>query len=133
MNTDKPCFGQPALATGEGCARCDGYVSQACAEEAEAKKLRELAESAACQISFPDAYARIQEVTGCRTQVELCQRLAIRQSSISDAKRRASIPAGWLIALLRLYAVSPDWILTGTGGRYLVATDEAPVAVPLAM
>lgn len=77
-------------------------------------------------VQFEDVYARILVATGTSTQVELAEVLGIRQSSIADAKRRKSIPASWLISILRLYAVNPDWILTGTGGRYLVATDEAP-------
>lgn len=69
---------------------------------------------------FAGAMSRIQRTTGCRTQVELAALLGIRQSSISDAKRRSSIPGDWLVLLLRLRGVSPEWILTGCGPRYLV-------------
>ena len=76
--------------------------------------------------TFPAAYARICEVTGTRTQTEVAEVLDIRQSSISDAKRRKSIPAEWLLKLLRIYSVNPDWIETGQGAQYLVGIDNVP-------
>ena len=42
---------------------------------------------------FDAAYARICEVCDMKTQTELSAYLGIRQSSISDAKRRMMIPA----------------------------------------
>jgi Bacteriophage CI repressor helix-turn-helix domain. len=71
--------------------------------------------------------ARIFLVSGCRTQSDLARMLGIRQSSISDAKRRKSIPPEWLLKLLRLTNVHPDWILTGSGPRYMLPSEtEAP-------
>lgn len=72
------------------------------------------------QSDFPMVYDRILEAAGCRTQVELAQFLNLKQSSISDAKRRQSIPADWLLCLLRKKGFNPDWLLTGRGARYLV-------------
>ena len=52
----------------------------------------------------------------------------IRQSAITDAKRRGAIPADWLLKLLRIQGVNPDWILTGEGVHYLrSAESEEPV------
>ena len=45
---------------------------------------------------FDEAFDRIKKATGMRTQVEIAKLLDIRQSSISDAKRRQSIPDSWL-------------------------------------
>ena len=47
--------------------------------------------------AFDEALERIKRATGARTQVDLAAILGIRQSSISDAKRRQSIPADWLL------------------------------------
>ena len=41
---------------------------------------------------FAEIYERIKLATSSRTQVELAEVLDIRQSSISDAKRRNSVP-----------------------------------------
>ncbi len=51
--------------------------------------------------SFMEVYQRIQFATNTRTQVELANILEIRQSSISDAKRRNSIPSDWYMKLLK--------------------------------
>ena len=69
---------------------------------------------------FDAAYARICEVCGIKTQTELSTYLGIRQSSISDAKRRMMIPAAWLLTLLTREGVNPAWILTGGGSKFLV-------------
>lgn len=77
--------------------------------------------------AFVAALERIQEVTGTRTQVQLAEALKVRQSSISDAKRRHSIPDGWLVKLLRSHQAMPDWILTGTGPKHLFEAVPAVV------
>ena len=59
------------------------------------------------------------EAIGIRTQTELAEALGIRQSSISDAKRRMVIPDSWLLRLLLQYRVNPLWILTGGYCRLL--------------
>jgi phage repressor protein C with HTH and peptisase S24 domain len=69
--------------------------------------------------SFIEAYQRIQFATNTRTQIELANILEIRQSSISDAKRRNSIPADWYLKLFEKFGLSPDWLRHGTGPMYL--------------
>lgn len=81
------------------------------------------------QREFDEALERIREITGKRTQVDLAAVLNIRQSSISDAKRRRSVPAEWLVRLLRQYGTNPDWVLTGLGARSLRPADGSAPAV----
>ena len=73
---------------------------------------------------FDAAYARICEVCGMKTQTELSAYLGIRQSSISDAKRRGKISSGWLVILMRVKNVHPEWILTRTGPCFMVQPIE---------
>ena len=80
---------------------------------------------------FDAAYARICEVCGIKTQTELSTYLGIRQSSISDAKRRMMIPAAWLLTLLTREGVNPAWILTGGGSKFLVPASLPPSASTL--
>ncbi|MYL82152.1 phage repressor protein [Desulfovibrio aerotolerans] len=68
---------------------------------------------------FDDAFDRIKKATGMRTQVEIAKLLDIRQSSISDAKRRQSIPDSWLIKLYQVYNLNPSWILDGDTPQFL--------------
>lgn len=75
--------------------------------------------SASCSVSgvIPDSFnvifGRIKEITGSRTQVELAEILGIRQSSISDAKKRESVPSDWYLKLFEIYGVNPLWIKAG--------------------
>ncbi|MHC1789083.1 LexA family transcriptional regulator [Solidesulfovibrio sp.] len=63
--------------------------------------------------TFEDAYARIQSATRTRTQTEIAAILGIKQSSISDAKKKNTVPDGWLVTLYRGFGLEPDWILYG--------------------
>ncbi len=90
------------------------------------KKKREI--DPAVEAAFEASFERIKVVTGCYTQVLLADVLEVRQSSISDAKRRCSIPDGWLVTLLRSHKVLPDWVLTGHGPQYLTGTSHEAFA-----
>jgi SOS-response transcriptional repressor LexA len=91
--------------------------------------------------TFDGAYARIRSATHTRTQTEVAKLLGIKQSSISDAKKKNTIPDGWLVTLYRACGLEPDWILYGQepvcrreGGPILAAgvqeTGAAYVAAP---
>lgn len=69
---------------------------------------------------------RVFETAECKTQAELADFLGIRQSSVSDAKKRQVIPAEWLVVLVRLKSTHPDWILTGIGPRFIAPAEAAP-------
>lgn len=73
--------------------------------------------------AFEGQMERIKFATGKRTQVELADFLGIRQSAISDAKRRGKIPSCWLVILMRIKSVNPEWILTGNGPCF---ADDSP-------
>ena len=47
--------------------------------------------------------------------------LDVRQSSISDAKRRCSIPADWFLKLYRSHGLDPDWLSEGVEPVYINA------------
>lgn len=73
---------------------------------------------------WESAMARIHAATETRTQTELAELLGIRQSSVSDAKRRFSIPSDWLVTLAMQWGLHPLWVLTGKGGMYAVPSDQ---------
>jgi Predicted transcriptional regulator len=80
---------------------------------------------------FDEIFERIKLATSTRTQIELANVLDIRQSSISDAKRRNSIPSDWCMKLFERFGLNPDWIKKGTGPMYLrTELGYAPVDVP---
>ena len=69
---------------------------------------------------FQEIYKRLQEVTGCTTQMEIAEFLGIRQSSVSIAKQRKSLPAEWVLAVFERLNISPTWLKTGQGEKYCV-------------
>ena len=78
---------------------------------------------------FEAQLERIKEVTGAKTQVELARFLGIRQASVAGAKRRGTIPIGWLLTLMRLRQVNPEWVLSGKEPcfvEYLPAPGQSP-------
>lgn len=75
--------------------------------------------------AFEAGIERIKQATGARTQVQLAEVLEVRQSSISDAKRRCSIPSDWLLKLQRVTKIHADWYLTGQEPKYLAGTHHA--------
>lgn len=77
------------------------------------------------EVDFEAAFERIKQLTGKRTQVELADEFGIRQSSVSDAKKRRSVPDGWLLVILEKYSIAPHWVLTGTGPKMLAPADDA--------
>lgn len=62
---------------------------------------------------FETMYERIKRATNTQTQIQLAAILDVRQSSISDAKRRGSIPPDWVLKLLETHSVNPNWIKYG--------------------
>lgn len=70
-------------------------------------------------INFDEIFERIKQATNTRTQVELAEVLDIRQSSISDAKRRNSVPADWYMKLFESFGLNPDWLKKGSGPMFL--------------
>lgn len=79
--------------------------------------------------NFDEIFDRIKLVTNTRTQVELAEVLDIRQSSISDAKRRNSVPSDWYMKLFERFGLNPDWLKKGSGPRYL-RSDEGYTQTP---
>ncbi len=73
--------------------------------------------------SFESQYQRVCEAAECRTQIELADFFGVRQSAVSDAKRRGHIPAEWRIKLFEKKRINPDWILFGKGEKHLIQDD----------
>ncbi|MFP5221370.1 MAG: helix-turn-helix domain-containing protein [Acidobacteriota bacterium] len=75
---------------------------------------------------FKAGFARLKTTLGFKNQKELADILEIRQSSISDAKRRDVIPADWAIKLLRKERINPHWIYVGMHPMRIGDPQEAP-------
>ena len=80
-------------------------------------------------MAFQDSYNRILQSTGLRTQTEVAALLGVKQSSVSEAKRRGRIPNPWLMTLFSKKGLNPSWIRTGEGPQYVEGTDTPPMPV----
>ena len=73
---------------------------------------------------FQTPFTRLFAATGCRTQAELAALLGITQPSVSEAKKRNTIPSRWLRKLERLHGINSEWILSGMGPQYILPTSR---------
>lgn len=64
---------------------------------------------------FDEVFARILSALGIHSQIELARILSVKQSVISDARRRNAIPRGWLLKLRDQNGLNPGWLTTGSG------------------
>ena len=62
---------------------------------------------------FTLGFERIVQALGLASQSDLAITLDIRQSSISDAKRRGVIPGEWALKLYRRFGLNPRWVYDG--------------------
>lgn len=63
--------------------------------------------------NFAEALARILWVLNVPTEKAAAKKLGVLESSFSDAHRRQTIPAEWLVRLQLGWNISSLWILTG--------------------
>lgn len=83
---------------------------------------------------FDDVMERIYEVTGVRTQAGLAEVLGIAQPTVSDAKKRNSIPMKWYLKLFQKMGANPEWLESGLGPKFLRAygvDEQSGEEVPL--
>lgn len=65
------------------------------------------------------AISRIMQAAGIKTQRELAILLEVPEQSISDYKKKDSLPASWLIRLCGSHQINPNWIQTGVGPTFV--------------
>jgi len=65
--------------------------------------------------NFERFLRRIFRQTGLQSQTELAAALGINRSAITQARKKDSIPARWILQLHRNYGFTPEWIEFGTG------------------
>jgi phage repressor protein C with HTH and peptisase S24 domain len=65
--------------------------------------------------NFESFLQRIFRETGLQSQTELAEALGINRSAITQARRKDSVPARWILHLHRRYGFSPQWIEFGNG------------------
>jgi hypothetical protein len=79
---------------------------------------------------FTAGFERIAWALKLETQLDLARILDIRQSSISDAKRRGVIPGEWSVKLFQKYGLNPRFVYDGLPPVFLSAAREGGQETP---
>lgn len=84
---------------------------------------------------FDAQMKRLKLVIRKHTATDLADFFGVPESAVSAAVRRGKMPSSWLVILMRVKNVHPEWILTGKGpclmtlrpepGRYETADEAA--------
>ena len=64
---------------------------------------------------FDAQMERLKLVIRKHTATDLADFFGVPQSAVSAAVRRGKMPSSWLVILMRVKNVHPEWILTGKG------------------
>ena len=75
-------------------------------------------------LTFEAQMARIKFIAQAKTQCQLAEVLGIKQASISEASKRGSVPASWLVVLVQKFRANPDWILEGAMPVFLLVRES---------
>lgn len=70
-------------------------------------------------IKFEAFLKRVFDATGMDTQTDLASALGVNRSAITQARRKDSVPAKWILALYRSFGLNPDWLETGKGRTFV--------------
>ena len=64
---------------------------------------------------FDAQMERLKLVIRKHTATDLADFFGVPESTVSAAVRRGKMPSSWLVILMRVKNVHPEWILTGKG------------------
>ena len=70
-------------------------------------------------VRFESFLKRVFEATGISSQTELANALQINRSAITQARKKDSIPAKWILLLYKTFGLNPVWVETGSGQTFL--------------
>jgi SOS-response transcriptional repressor LexA len=62
---------------------------------------------------FNNFFARVSEAVGVSTPTELAKILNVNRSAVTQARKKNSVPATWMLSLFKNYGLNPEWLETG--------------------
>lgn len=68
---------------------------------------------------FDQFLKRLTQTTGISSQSELASALGVNRSAITQARKKNTIPAKWLLQMFRSFSLNPDWLETGIGAPFI--------------
>lgn len=72
---------------------------------------------------FQTFFDRVSMALGIRNLSELATILRVNRSSVTQARKNNSVPANWLLALMRSHGLNPDWLEGADGPKWLTPGD----------
>lgn len=76
------------------------------------------------QHRFDIFFERVARATGLRTLSDLADLLEVNRSAVTQARKKDSVPATWLLRLYRQKGLNPDWLEGGPGPDILSPDGE---------
>ena len=73
---------------------------------------------------FQIFFDRVSIALGIKNLSELATILRVNRSSVTQARKNDSVPANWLLALMRSHGLNPDWLEGGAGPKLLNSGDD---------
>ena len=61
------------------------------------------------------------------SQNKLAILLGINRAGITQAKKKGTVPAKWILELYRKYGINPDWLETGRGKMFIAERDGSDI------
>jgi len=81
--------------------------------------------------SYSEAIDRIMSATKSKTETDLARALEVKPQSVSQAKKKGSIPAQWFVCIALKYDVSLDWLVSGREAVHGATLTACPRCVEL--
>ena len=72
---------------------------------------------------FETFISRVKQATGISSLNKISVDLGVHRSSITQARKRDSIPDKWILQLFRKHGLNPDWLEHGTAPQFLRPTE----------
>jgi len=76
-------------------------------------------------IKFNIFFERVSKPLGITSLTELADILKVNRSAITQARKKDSVPANWLLELFRCYRLNPDWLEGGSGPQFIKPGDDS--------
>ncbi len=64
---------------------------------------------------FDTFFSRVSEAAGVATLSQLADLLQVNRSAVTQARKKGSVPAKWMLHLFKLRGLNPDWLDGGSG------------------
>jgi hypothetical protein len=81
--------------------------------------------------SYAETIDRIMIATKSKTETDLARALKVKPQSVSQAKKKGSIPAQWFVCIALEYGVSLDWLVSGREAVHGATNTACPRCVEL--